>query len=56
MPAEFLINFDDVIVDSWYGSNELDHIPLERLERFVMAMRVEMRKKVFQESKLNKTV
>jgi len=43
-----------VIVESWYGNNELDHIPLERLERFVMAMRVEMRKKVLQQSQVSK--
>ena len=50
MPAEFLINFDGVIVESWYGHNELDHIPFKHLERFVMAMRVEMRKRVLGES------
>jgi len=51
MPADFLINLDGQIVDSWYGKNELDHIPFERLERFVMAMRVEMRKKVMNVTK-----
>ena len=50
MPADFLINFDGIIVDTWYGKNELDHMPFERLERFVMAMRVEMRKKVMSAS------
>jgi len=56
MPAEFLINFDGVVVESWYGRSELDHIPLKSLERFVMAMRVEMRKKVLHQSRLNKTI
>ena len=51
MPADFLINLDGVIVESWHGCNELDHIPYERLERFVMAMRVEMRIKVLNESR-----
>lgn len=46
MPAEFLINLDRVVVDSWHGQSELDHIPFERLVKFVMAMRVEMRRKV----------
>jgi len=46
MPAEFLINFDGVVVDTWHGRDELDHIPIDRLERFVMSMRVEMRKRV----------
>jgi len=55
MPAEFLINFDGVIVESWYGKNELDHIPLEILQKFVMAMRVEMRKKVLQKSASHKS-
>lgn len=46
MPADFLIDVEGNIVDSWYGKNELDHMPLERLEIFVMAMRVAMGKKM----------
>lgn len=46
MPADFLINFEGSVVQSWYGEHELDHIPFKYIERFVMAMRVELRKKV----------
>ena len=45
MPAEFLITTDGNIRHAWHGRNNLDHISLERLETFVMSVRVETRKR-----------
>ena len=50
MPADFLIDMDGMVVDCWYGKNELDHIPFDRLEIFVMAMRVAIRRKILAKS------
>jgi len=47
MPAEFLICPNGGISHTWQGRFESDHIPLERLETFVMSIRVFMRKQGF---------
>lgn len=46
MPADFLINPDGIITTVWHGTNEHDHIPLERLETFAIATRIAIRKKM----------
>ncbi len=35
VPADFLIDEEGRIVDTWYGRNTSDHIPLERIESFI---------------------
>jgi len=45
MPAEFLITTEGNIRHAWHGRNNSDHISLERLETFVMSVRVETRKR-----------
>ncbi len=35
VPADFLIEMDGRVLDVWYGRNTSDHIPLERVQRFV---------------------
>lgn len=35
VPADFLIDVDGRVTDLYYGKNTADHIPLERIERFV---------------------
>ena len=45
MPAEFLITTEGNIRHTWHGRNNSDHISLERLETFVMSVRVETRKR-----------
>jgi len=45
MPAEFLITTDGNIRHAWHGRDNSDHISLERLETFVMSVRVETRKR-----------
>jgi peroxiredoxin len=34
VPADFLLDVDGSIVDTWYGRDTADHIPLERIQRF----------------------
>jgi len=45
MPAEFLITTEGNIRHAWHGRDNTDHISLERLETFVMSVRVEIRKR-----------
>ena len=45
MPAEFLITIDGHVRHVWHGREQFDHISLERLETFVMSVRVETRKR-----------
>ena len=45
MPAEFLITTEGNIRHAWHGRDNLDHISLDRLETFVMSIRVETRKR-----------
>lgn len=35
IPADFLINENGKIVESWYGRDARDHIPLERINAFI---------------------
>lgn len=35
VPADFLINEQGNIQDCWYGENTSDHIPLDRVDRFI---------------------
>ena len=35
MPADFLIDEHGRVVETYYGRDAGDHIPMERLERFV---------------------
>lgn len=35
VPADFLIDEQGTIRDSWYGRNTSDHIPLERVDAFI---------------------
>lgn len=35
LPADFLIDEQGQVVETWYGSDAGDHIPIERLELFV---------------------
>jgi peroxiredoxin Q/BCP len=37
MPASFLVDREGRLVEAWYGKDEGDHIPWERVERFVSA-------------------
>jgi len=34
VPADFLIDVDGTVIDTWYGRNTADHIPMERLMEF----------------------
>lgn len=34
VPADFLIDVDGQVVESWYGRNTADHIPMQRLVEF----------------------
>ena len=53
MPAEFLISPNGMIAHSWQGRSESDHIPFDRLETFVMSVRVAMRKKALMNKSLS---
>jgi len=35
VPADFLIDVDGRVMDLYYGKNTADHIPLDRIQRFV---------------------
>lgn len=35
VPADFIIDTDGRIVDTWYGRDTADHIPLKRIQSFV---------------------
>lgn len=48
MPADFLINTEGKIIGTWYGKNETDHMPNERLETFAIATRIAIRKRELQ--------
>lgn len=37
VPADFLIDEQGMIEEIWYGRNTSDHIPLERVSRFIRA-------------------
>lgn len=39
VPADFLMQEDGRIVETWYARNTSDHIPLKRVERFINARR-----------------
>ena len=38
MPAEFLIDADGIIRETWYGKDEGDHIPLANVSAFARRM------------------
>jgi len=46
IPADFLIAPNGQIIDSWYGRNASDHMPMKRMERFVEKVRVVRRKQM----------
>lgn len=35
VPADFLLNEAGQVVETWYGRNTSDHIPLERIDAFI---------------------
>ena len=39
LPADFVIGPNLKVLDVWYGSDPTDHMPMERLERFVNKVR-----------------
>ena len=44
LPADFLINADGLIIDSWYGKNAADNISMRRIHDFVKKMSIQNRK------------
>ncbi|MBL8817737.1 MAG: AhpC/TSA family protein [Planctomyces sp.] len=36
LPADFLLNSEHQIVDTWYSSNITQHMPLDRIRRFAL--------------------
>jgi len=41
LPADFLIDYNGLILDSWYGKNAGDSIPMHRIHDFVKRMSME---------------
>lgn len=35
LPADFLIGPNSKVVDAWYGADPTDHMPMDRLEKFI---------------------
>lgn len=41
VPADFLIDVDGEVVETWYGKNTADHIPIQRLAEFSSKIAIE---------------
>jgi len=44
LPADFLIDASGTVIESWYGADAADNIPMDNLVQFVRRMGVENRK------------